>query len=691
MHNCFCSRCEKSFVEQYQLGHHLFRQHKVIANGLEAQFPNLVYNNQNKIHSFEEPSEAGALNNNNTIVKGCISNDSEMQISEDIDKRKENPILVTDLEQEFMSESENNVGVEVNEDVTYMQRNTDEAVNIMLTLSDELVGVYGDAIADGSTESAVSAVDNSKDFSKSASSSVLGGNENSVFQVDKNGDFLSSREPVELDLGAPNEKPIRFPQSNVMMNDEDSLTDGSLSDNTRFMLRGDPSLHRCQSGDDLFMLSSVLFADDKESDIKSLDRSRMSEMGLPGYTWSSSNLSALVPASTPHKLSVDPGASSVNVSPSMSPFRASIGQGESDSEDSSQCLPLKIEKDMIDKIEEPGDIETLGKENLGGVDKESSVSPGHTDSSTKFPLQPDTITFKKSPETSTFEDFEKIDEKPSKRKTKKPGRRKSEESSSTSKRKDRRNAEPNNKRQRGRTKGAGKRRKSVSDLFVDDEKDTDWSPCKVDIKPEHETITPVEKPKKTRTRTKSAKQKEAEADAEVDAGLEYNLRPKRRKTFQSLFHDGCECCMHSDGPVQKSFNVQHYMENVNKVEMLRKQVTQLIGTVFPDLKFPPRFSGGGIAVEYLMNEVTDAASERQRIRQGLVPFGTVDGDVKVVLCKYPLGCLRHFRRKISRLLKTLLPDINSKELEVSGATVDDLLTQVIATNSTASVEQSEES
>ena len=584
----------------------------------------------------------------------------------------------------------------------------------------------------------------------------------------------AERPMTDIEAVPPAERPMIVQHQSslklTMMTDDDSRNStagGDTSDNTQYMLRGDPSLHQCPSREDLclFEETSALSEDEKGKN--------PGELSTLAPTWSNSctSLSGLV-MTTPHKLSVDPGATSLNTSPAASPFRATIGRGDSEAEEDSivDALAEKCRKN-------PGKVVIVLKKDTepagpGMADKESSISPGHTEASNDLPLQPTSITYLTADEGSAFQDLKNITQgdptnvgtvigelrlitqngpctntvpnnlltgtelpesdtsvdsngKSVRRRSARARRsiqwsdkiqiKKSKEWTANDesrcatvvlerfqpsqilrlqagfghrparKRKKRRDDhfDYNYGKQTRQKRPASEEPKPVSkrrrkshntsqDSFVDSA-DSEWSPEASD--------TMEETDMESHCSSDSERVKNSLEDKKNNPE-EYNLRPKRRKSFQVLLN-GCECVLDEGDklPNHAITNLKRYEQFTAKVLNLRSLVTRMIKTVFPDLAYPSLFQEDGLCVEYLMDEIMDACGERQRKVPLSAPFGNVGDKVKVVLCKYPFGCLRHLRRKTVRLLKTLLPDIKSEGLDPGR--MNALLEEVIQTNLTA--------
>ena len=141
-----------------------------------------------------------------------------------------------------------------------------------------------------------------------------------------------------------------------------------------------------------------------------------------------------------------------------------------------------------------------------------------------------------------------------------------------------------------------------------------------------------------------------------------------------------------------------------KVEMLRSQVWELFHIVFPDIQYPDYLTSTSYGVDVFMDQVMDILrgeksscdssnhigsnniGKEMRTSSGgkkrcAIPTETTCCDVKVVLCKSPIVCLRNLRKKVVKFLKSVLPDLHIGDtFDTTSDLVDDLLDKVVHFN-----------
>ena len=412
---------------------------------------------------------------------------------------------------------------------------------------------------------------------------------------------------------------------------------------------------------DVVLLGDPMMNDGDEEgscvEVKASDAPVMLDAPTKGLVLSASCglLSSIGQTGTPHKLSVDPGAASLTASPAMSPRQDSTSKDTVELNSTETCdytmnifleKPLGFIKDE-EVLASPDQPEKNPK--CGQQGEAFENNPAMNDSSRSFFLE-----FKKFvkgiPHTDIHVKKRQNQIQPSRFRRKSAGRI----PKNCLHTEQQRFVESGTKRHRTKSmvelKGFSKKGNRTDDWVIHDDQ----------FQGKEKTTRKLE-------------------DKIPDRELEYNLRPKRRKSFHFL-QDECECC-HQEAPRRKNINIRNFTQNHERVINLRREVCHLFRALFPDLEYPRRFSEETLSVEFLMDQVMDAVGEAQCRPLGFQPYGELGSDVKVVLCKTPQSCLHHLRRKVCRLLKALLPELNlTDKFDRSGAAVDTLLSEVISSN-----------
>ena len=140
---------------------------------------------------------------------------------------------------------------------------------------------------------------------------------------------------------------------------------------------------------------------------------------------------------------------------------------------------------------------------------------------------------------------------------------------------------------------------------------------------------------------------------------------------------------HRYSPPKAHFNVRIFILQQRKVVKLRRQVYRLFRTVFPALPYPRKFSPTTPVLDFLLEQVIDAVKGRHSNKpKALCLDCSQVQDISIVLCRTPRTCIRHLRRKVYRLLRAILPDLQVHDnFDANSDDVDKLLGLVVRCNS----------
>ncbi len=130
-------------------------------------------------------------------------------------------------------------------------------------------------------------------------------------------------------------------------------------------------------------------------------------------------------------------------------------------------------------------------------------------------------------------------------------------------------------------------------------------------------------------------------------------------------------------------SVKRFISSHQKVVRLRKKVVRLCRLLFPQLHYPSRSGWLFSKPDILLDQIIACLDERDLKPRHLQVIPTQDNvmDLRVVLCKSPVSCLRHLRRRLCRLFDLILPDVDLvRTFDRSGPGVDALLHEVLQTN-----------